>query len=148
MFGDSTPAEMFEVHMLAGKKESPVAWSYVAHMPEFGSEDMHDEITDDHQIVLYHYVTRSQQEFVERKLTHTNLGAYSADFAEAVGDNSTVPVSEHPDLDRLYADFERKHGFDGTHAICSQATHVAAAMNAARDDWGWDAFTPHSEGPQ
>ena len=99
MFGDSTPAEMFEVHMLAGKKESPVAWSYVAHMPEFGSEDMHDEITDDHQIVLYHYVTRSQQEFVERKLTHTNLGAYSADFAEAVGDNSTVPVSEHPDLD-------------------------------------------------
>ena len=142
MLGDTSVLTPLPVRVKVPNVKPPnPAWSYVAHLPDKGDRTPHWNITDDHQIVLYHYVTRSQQEFVERKLTHTNLGAYSADFADAVGDNSTVPVAEHPDLDRLYAAFERKHGFDGRHIECAQGVRIAEEMNRARDARGWDAFS-------
>ena len=94
-------------------------------------------------LIVAHYAV-CMQEFVERKLTHTNLGQVSSDFATAAG-NHSGPVSEHPDLDRLYARFEENHGFDGRHAVCAQATHIAAAMKEARESWGWSAFTSLDE---
>eukprot|EP00892_Ulva_mutabilis_P003770 jgi/Ulvmu1/1765/UM118_0004.1 len=107
------------------------AASYHAHLrPE---EHVHaTNLTDDFQILLFHYVTRAQHNFIERKI-NLQSGVYATTFREIQG-NATPGT----DTDELYKRFEHEYGFDGDYAICRQGGRLTAEMNAAHAEGRWN----------
>lgn len=106
-------------------------FSYTAHLPFDTHEEFQTNVTDSHSIVLFHYVTRSREEFVERKATMIGSGKYGMEFrnmtmaAEAGGPGANLSQAE------MFADFEARHEFDKDDAICKQGAAIAEAAGLA-----------------
>lgn len=61
-------------------KNKPISVSHRAHLePSFHKK--YTKVTNDFQIVLFHYVTRSQNSFVERKINRRS-GVYATTYSE------------------------------------------------------------------
>lgn len=129
--GNSDPVDMWRVSMKTGG-HGPFGISYAAHLPP---EDhvAYANLTDEYQIVLNHYVTRSQDKFIERKIKLSGTGKYAETY-NALRANTTG-LSE----DELYKRFEELFGLNGGHAVCSQAAQVAQAMRTAQASGEWKA---------
>lgn len=137
VLGNSEPLNMWRVDMEPNSgTEGPFGSSYAGHLSD-AEHRFFSDITSDYQIALFHYVTRSQDDFVQRKI-NLRSGKYATQFAEVAGGNPTTPEA----LDAQYATFEREHGFDGNFPICEQGGAIAAAMERARTERGWNEFKP------
>eukprot|EP00892_Ulva_mutabilis_P002020 jgi/Ulvmu1/11819/UM080_0030.1 len=134
--GNSEPVEMRRVPMRGGA-QGPFGLSYAAHLPP-EAHVAYQNLTDEYQIVLNHYVTRSQDKFIERKIKLSGTGKYAETF-NALRSNTTGLTD-----DELYSKFEELFGLSGEHEVCSQASDVAAAMRAVQDagDWSPVPTTP------
>lgn len=106
------------------------AASYPAHLSP-REHTRSTNITDEYQLLLFHYVTRAQHNFVERKI-NLRSGVYATTYAEIAG-NATADT----DTNELYRRFEHEYGFDGKHAICQQGGRLASAMVSARAAREW-----------
>lgn len=91
-------------------------------------------ITPDYRIIINHYVTRSQNRFIDRKI-RIKAGVYATTYAEILAKRGGKGSQ-----DELFAEFEKEYRFDGQHAICGQGVLSGAAMRAARDSGQWDAI--------
>lgn len=120
--GNSEPVDMWRVRM--GKGKGPYGISYAAHLPPEDHEPF-AALTDEYQLVVFHYVTRSQDKFIERKIKLSGTGKYAETFAQLRA--NTSDVSE----DALYGRFEALFGLDRERRICTQAAAVSAAMGEA-----------------
>lgn len=123
MLGDGTPLPLIGA---TGKGVSPGAVSYHGHI-EQRKRLTQSQLTDQHSLVLFHYVTRSRSSFVERKIKLRG-GIYATEFA-ALAANSTVPGAS-VNMTAIFDNFEAAHGFDGDHAICKQGARLAEALKA------------------
>jgi hypothetical protein len=132
VLGNAEPLNMWRVKMIPGQ-EGPYGASYAGHLSE-NEHKFFTDITDDYQLVLFHYVTRSQNSFIERKITRRS-GVYATTYKE-IADRAEDGASQ----DTLYALFEHEYGFDGAHVICEQGAPIAAAMQEARRTRGWTAL--------
>lgn len=106
----------------------------------------HTAITDELQVVLFHYVTRSRSEFVSRKVRQGTGGvyqqAYMATAAELLGEEKKRKALRDEDAEaEVFAALEARFGLDGDAAICHQGAAAAAAVAAARAA-GWSEFAP------
>jgi hypothetical protein len=134
VLGNSEPLNMWRVNMIPSSPAGPLGTSYAGHLNE-ADHNMFTSITNDYQIVLFHYVTRSQDDFVRRKI-NLRSGIYATQFAAMANKNESSPA----DTDKQYAAFEQEHGFTGEHAICKQGAIIADAMRNARAVKGWNEF--------
>lgn len=106
------------------------AMSYPGHMyPNLHAR--YTEITEDYRIVINHYVTRSQNRFIERKI-RIKAGVYATTYAEILKKRGG-----RGSQDELFAAFEKEYGFDGEYPICGQGAASAAAMRAAIKAGTW-----------
>lgn len=81
MLGNAEPLNMWRVKMIPGPgTEGPYGASYAGHLSE-NEHKYFTKITNDYQVVLFHYVTRSQNSFVERKINRRS-GVYATTYAE------------------------------------------------------------------
>ena len=133
LLGDGQPLPMRRYGIHPGGS-SPFGWSYDGHL-EPADFKRAGNVTDALQIVLFHYVTRSQNAFIERKIK-LRSGVYATMFAETA--HGGRPSQD--ELDAQYAAFEHKHGFDGQAPVCEQGGAMAAAMAAARAA-GWSELS-------
>jgi hypothetical protein len=81
VLGNAEPLNMWRVKMNPGAgSEGPYGASYAGHL----SQNVHkyfSKITNDYQVVLFHYVTRSQNSFIERKINRRS-GVYATTYAD------------------------------------------------------------------
>lgn len=133
VLGNSDPLGMWRINVKKfGIKQGELwAASYPAHLSEH-EHTRYTDITNDYQILLFHYVTRAQHNFVERKI-NLRSGVYATTYAEIAG-NATADT----DTDELYKRFEHEYGFDGEHEICKQGAGLHSAMEAARASGEWN----------
>jgi hypothetical protein len=136
VLGNSEPLNMWRVKMVPGANDGPFGASNAGHLSEVEHRFFTD-ITADYQIVLFHYVTRSQEDFIQRKI-NLRSGIYATQFAAMQTTASSAPTSD--EVDAQYAAFEREHGFDGRFPICEQGAAITAAMEKARTERGWSEF--------
>ena len=137
VLGNSEPLNMWRVKMVPNAEDGPYGASNAGHLSE-AEHKLFTTITNSYQVVLFHYVTRSRDDFVKTKINRRS-GVYATQFAAMQSDSG----QEHPSEEQLaqqYAAFEHEHGFDGQHAICEQGAHLATAMARARTDRGWNEF--------
>lgn len=132
VLGNTDPIGMWRVQLqrfgISGGER--YAASYPAHLSP-KEHRRSTNITNDYQILLFHYVTRAQNNFIERKINRQS-GVYATTYREIQG-NATADA----DTDELYARFEHEYGFDGDHTICRQGSRLSAAMDAARSSGAW-----------
>lgn len=134
--GNSEPVDMWRVRMTR-TGTGPFGVSYAAHIPPEDHEPF-ATLTDEYQVVLFHYVTRSQDKFIERKIKLSGTGKYAEAFNELRA--NTTDMSE----DNLYARFEEFFGLDQDAGVCKQGARVATAMKAAMAAGEW---SPVPKGP-
>lgn len=108
--------------------EGPYGASYAGHLSE-NEHKYFTKITNDYQIALFHYVTRSQNSFVERKINRRS-GVYATTYGEL------AEKDKDADQDTLYKRFEHEYGFDGEHNICIQGEKISDAMRVGVEE-GW-----------
>jgi len=128
--GNSEPVDMWRVSM---SRKGPFGVSYAAHIPPEDHEPFAN-LTDEYQVVLNHYVTRSQDKFIERKIKLGGTGKFAKAFDEIL-----QTLDNMDDMEEAYRRFEADFGFDGDHAICRQGAAVAAEMRAAQASGAWSA---------
>lgn len=81
VLGNAEPLNMWRVKMTPGPGTAgPYGASYAGHLSE-NEHKFFTKITNDYQVVLFHYVTRSQNSFVERKINRRS-GVYATTYAE------------------------------------------------------------------
>lgn len=132
VLGNSDPLGMWRISVkkFGIKGGEHTASSYPAHLgPKEHARATN--ITDDYQILLFHFVTRAQNNFVDRKIK-LQSGVYATTYAE-IAANATADT----DTDELYKRFENSYGFDGEHDICKQGGKLHSAMMAAREAGTW-----------
>ena len=134
VLGNSEPLNMWRVKMIPSSDDrGPFGASNAGHLSE-AEHKFFTQITNDYQIVLFHYVTRSQEDFVQRKINRRS-GVYATQFAALQkADGGELDGLQ---LDAQYAAFEHQHGFDGDHSVCQQGGAIADAMADARSKRGW-----------
>ena len=138
VLGNGEPLNMWRVNMVPGSTDnSTLGASHAAHLSE-GEQKHFTSITNDYQIVLFHYVTRAQDEFVQHKILRRS-GVYATEFAKVAED-----MAAGTSLDAQYAAFEHEHGFDGQHDVCGQGAPLADAMTSARAA-GWNELQPQGK---
>jgi hypothetical protein len=116
---------MFQVAIPnSGKANSGKAISYRAHVDEADQAEK-SQLTRDHSLVMFHYVTRSRDDFLKRKI-NLRSGVYASEFAALA--TAAGPYSQ---LQGTFDAFEAHHGFDGDHAICKQGAALSAAYKLA-----------------
>jgi hypothetical protein len=128
---------MWRVALEPGNPDTVWGTSNPGHLSDNELEKF-KTVTDDAQIVLFHFVTRSQNDFMTRKI-NLRSGVYATEFKNmTIGDGSASgedgEARELPSgrkLDGLYARFERDHGFDGDYPVCRQGAALTDAVNAA-----------------
>eukprot|EP00892_Ulva_mutabilis_P003507 jgi/Ulvmu1/1528/UM011_0258.1 len=132
VLGNTDPLGMWRVNLqgFGIKGGERFAASYPAHLSPH-EHARATNLTDDYQLLLFHYVTRAQNNFIERKI-NLRSGVYATTFREIQG-NATADT----DTDELYKRFEHEYGFDGEHAICQQGSRLTAEMDAARAAGRW-----------
>ena len=84
--------------------------TYKGHL----DKDAYDpRITDDYKIVLFHYVTRSLEDYTSRKIRLPS-GIYTHNYVR-MSKKSAVSMADKD----VMAKYEHANGFDGTAPICS-----------------------------
>lgn len=141
VFGDGEPLPMRHayVHLANQTKAFPAGVTYPAHLRGLNT-DSHTAITPAYRLVVNHYVTRAQDEFIERKIKLGGTGKFAKAFDEIL---QTLDSKE--DMEEAYRRFEADFGFDGEHEICRQGAAVAAEMRASQAAGTWMAV-PHQPG--
>eukprot|EP00892_Ulva_mutabilis_P002017 jgi/Ulvmu1/11816/UM080_0027.1 len=133
VFGDGEPLPMMHAVTLPDNitARGAVAVTYPAHLKGELSTS-HTELTSSYRIVLNHYVTRAQDEFIERKIRLGGTGKFAQAFEATM-----AGLGNQEEVDEAYRKFEEDFGFDGDHAACQQGAKVAMAMRAAMaaDTW-------------
>lgn len=127
VFGDGEPLPMIRTSHLPDNstERAHTAITYPAHLKGENLES-HPEITPAYRLVLNHYVTRAQDEFIERKIRLGGTGKFAEAFAHIMSG-----LDDQTDMDAAYSRFEAEYGFDGDHEVCRQGATVAAAMRSA-----------------
>ena len=99
--------------------EGPKCRTYEGHLKPNEYTDAMRAIPEGEALVLFHYMTRSFQDFRERKLSRY-AGMYVDDFRErranATRDHGTAPPDEE-----LFDDLEASLGIDHAAPVCSSA---------------------------
>lgn len=112
-----------------------------AHLPPEEYEG-HELLTDAHKIVLFHYVTRSQEDFVGKKVLQGKGGKFQQRFLaiaeEILGDEKETALHDDAVAARVFAALEHEFGFDGDAAICGEGAGLAQGL-AAAEAAGWSA---------
>jgi hypothetical protein len=112
---DGTPLTFWgNTHMTNPKNDTNLGESrtYRGHL----DKDTYDSsINDGYKIVLFHYVTRSLEDYTSRKIRLPS-GIYTHNYV-------SEGKHHHEDLKdaRVMSAFEHKNGFDGHAPICSSA---------------------------
>jgi hypothetical protein len=117
ILADGTPIEMFE----NTERTNPLGDPLLGRTKTFGRfkddaafNDEHTVPTSDYRLVVFHYVTRSQEQFVEMKLKRVAVGEYGSTYRQMGGDSPEGLYSP-----RLMARFEHEEGLDGEQPVCS-----------------------------
>eukprot|EP00892_Ulva_mutabilis_P012521 jgi/Ulvmu1/9641/UM054_0073.1 len=102
--------------------------------PENGSPD----ITMGHELVLFHYFTRSFEDYVQRKITRI-AGRQTVDYRTYCED-----ARLHPEDPAAIAGYEKQEGFDRSAPICESAMHAGYARRIfeERPEWAVDGRWP------
>jgi hypothetical protein len=98
--GNADPVLMGRYKIMPGEGEHTNAVSYRAHL-EPSVHKQYSRITNQYQLALFHYVTRSQTNFVENKIKRKS-GVYASS----------------------YADLQKKHRTSGLFCIASERFRV------------------------
>ena len=85
--------------------------------------EFHSIVTDDYSLVLFHYVTRSFEEFMNRKIKNRS-GQYASEFQKQLSEM----VFTEPAVIEKFKEFEAHHLFDGDSPICHQGRNLRAAF--------------------
>lgn len=140
VFGDGEPLPMSPVQSLPNNSTVNIkgAVSYPAHLISH-YQDWHMEVTPAYKIIVNHYVTRAQNEFIERKIRLGGTGKFAQAFEEILNG-----LGDKDDVDEAYRRFEADFGFDGDHDICKQgaASELAMRRAIAAGQWGPVGRTP------
>lgn len=134
VLGNGEPLNMWRVKMMPGSDTGPFGSSNPGHM----SPSEHKPWTqpsDEYQLVLFHYVTRAQDDFIRRKI-HMRGGIYATQFAAMAAEYEKEQPSQ-AQINEQYANFEHEHGFDGKFPICGQGAAISQALLAAEAE-GWN----------
>lgn len=118
---NSDPLRTFSV---AGPDLSPDAMSYNGHV-EPALQERQAQLTNSHSLAIFHYVTRSRADFVERKIKMRG-GMYATQFAALAAESADSGVVLN--LSATFDAFEAAHGFDGQHEICKQGARLSDAV--------------------
>lgn len=103
--------------------------TYDGRMNRPETRAMHKRLTPAHRLVLFHYATRSYDEFVSVKLTRKRGGATTVNNK-----------ADHFDVADMAA-FEHRRRFDGNATVCASAVKARYAQrccrgrSAARLEW-------------
>ena len=133
MFGDGEPLPMTHTSLVVDGTPTPAktAITYPAHLK--GDFNMsHTELTPAYRIVVNHYVTRAQDEFIERKIKLGGTGKFAQAFEQVMSG-----LDGDTDVHEAYRKFESDFGFDGDFPSCKQGAAVAAVMRAAMAANSW-----------
>jgi hypothetical protein len=86
--------------------------TYRGHLDK---DSYNSSISSGHRLVLFHYVTRSLEDYTSRKVRLPS-GIYTHSYV-------SQSKAHHEDLKdaRVMSAFEHKNGFDGNSAVCSSA---------------------------
>ena len=100
--------------------------SYVGHLtPE--RYPRHRNITRRHKLAIFHYVTRSQKEYISRK-SKLPSGIYTYTFVKDYKRNRSKDTMNDPL--KAFADYENRFGFNEEHPVCSSAINAKYAERA------------------
>lgn len=135
VFGDGEPLPMRHSYMQPRNQTKMISSgvTYPAHLRGLNIES-HTSINPAYRLVVNHYVTRAQDEFIERKIKLGGTGKFAKAFDEIL-----QALDNMDDMEEAYRRFEADFGFDGDHAICRQGAAVAAEMRAAQASGAWSA---------
>lgn len=87
--------------------------SYLGHLKE---KSYNRTLTDKYKLVLFHYVTRSLEDYTSRKIS-LKSGMYKEQYVKQYGKKQNLDLSDPI----VMAEFEQANDFDGTAPICSSA---------------------------
>lgn len=88
VLGNGNPLFMNRYKIMPGNGEQANSVSYRAHLDP-GVHKHNTNITPAHEVVLFHYVTRSQNAFVERKINRRS-GIYATTYSELRAKDKTA----------------------------------------------------------
>jgi hypothetical protein len=110
---DGSPVRMFQNTDMTNPNLLPELGDSRTYLGHLNNTTYNAAITDNHKLALFHYVTRSIEDYTSRKIKLPS-GMYTHNYVR-YGKRS------HSDLtDRdVMASFERTNGFDGSSPICS-----------------------------
>ena len=119
------------VHMTLRQPKKGEGWDGSTEPHQMHASILHaeqfkrnSELTELHQLVIFHYVTRSQDDFVQRKLALPGGGRFKTHFPELV--DAAAPHASS--LRELFRQFEHRFRLDGNDTVCSQGAELAAAV--------------------
>lgn len=92
-------------------------------------EEERKQVTDDHSLAIFHYVVRSQKQFIQHKIRENmeGTGVYAKSFAKEVANQRWTGEEE---ILHGFRRFETKHGLDGDHDICKLGAALSDAYKA------------------
>jgi hypothetical protein len=119
ILADGTPMEMFENTEETNPRGDALLGRTKTYDGRFHGNaafnDAHTVPKRDYRLVVFHYVTRSQQQFVDLKLTRST-GKYAKAYRRQASKSPQGLYSP-----AIMARFEHGMGFDGEQPVCSSA---------------------------
>jgi hypothetical protein len=94
--------------------------SYDGHL-KAPAWNAHTTLTDAHRLVIFHYVTRSVQDYITRNMPRAAGSGKFAKSAKEYKKQLSNGGADDPFDPKRIAAFERKHGFDGSADVRASA---------------------------
>lgn len=113
---DGTPLHLYQNTGMTNPQNDSALGDSRTYRGHLDHDTYNSTITEEHSLVLFHYVTRSLEDYTSRKINLPS-GIFTAKYVQQYG------KKQHLDLrdGSVMADFEHANEFDGTSAVCSSA---------------------------
>lgn len=112
---DGTPLHLYGNTVMTNPHNRTSLGDSRTYRGHLDKDTYNSAISPDHKLVLFHYVTRSLEDYTSRKV-HLASGIYTHSYVK----QSKQHHQDVKDKRVMYA-FEHKNGFDGTSPVCSSA---------------------------
>lgn len=123
---DGTPLHLYKNTDLTNPNNDPSLGDSRTYRGHLDEKQYDPTLKGEHQLVLFHYATRSLEDYTSRKILLPG-GVYAHDYT-ALGKRTHQNVRS----EAVLAAFEHSNGFDGTSPICESAVQSGYAEHCCR----------------
>lgn len=119
---DGTPLHLYGNNGMTNPQNDSALGDSRTYRGHLDADTYDRTITSEHRLVLFHYVTRSLDDYTSRKINLPS-GIFTNKYVQQYGKQKHLNLRDGS----VMADFEKANDFDGTAAVCSSAQRARYA---------------------